>query len=106
MTPERWTQVQQLIREQYQVDDEYTDDLDPGSAHCLEFSTPAAELKVCFIQRPKVLGKKTHYSHRGGGEVNVDYTFSDEESASHLEVSRWNLTSEAWESMQGAQLFH
>lgn len=105
MTPERWQAVQQLIRDQYPIEEEYTEDLEPGSAHCLEFSVAQAQLKVCFIRRPKVLDKKTNYSHRAGGAVSVDYNFSDSEETSHLEVTRWNAETETWDPISGDHLF-
>ncbi|MFH0874160.1 MAG: hypothetical protein V1846_04975 [Candidatus Komeilibacteria bacterium] len=104
MTPERWEQVKQLIRGQYAVTDEYEEQLDPGVAHCLEFTSPAGQLKVCFVQQPKVLTKKTNYTHRSGGETQVSYVFDPNETTSHLEVFLLNEASGIWQEMSAEAL--
>ena len=104
MTPERWEQVKQLLRGQYQITAEYQEQLDPGMAECLEFTSPAGLLKICFVTQPKVLDKKTHYTHRAGGATQVAYVFDPQETTSHLEVFRWNEASGNWEEMSAEAL--
>jgi len=105
MTPERWEQIKVMVRSQFEVLDEYTEDLEPGNAEVLEFVSPAGQLKVSFITRPKVTDKKTNYSHRVGSDVKVDYVFSDTEQTHHLEVQKWNEAKNSWDDFSTDGLF-
>jgi hypothetical protein len=44
------------------------------------------DIKLIWSKRPKVLDKKTHYSNRAGGDVQVDYQYSPDEFTYHLEA--------------------
>lgn len=52
----------------------------------LYFSLPNQDIKLIWSKRPKVLDKKTHYSNRVGGDVQVDYQYSPDEFTYHLEA--------------------
>lgn len=99
MTPERWEQVKRLLQDQFEIADEYDEQLDPGSARCLECVSPLGTLKICFVTQPKLLDKKTNYSHRAGGETSVSYEYDPNEQTSHLEISRWDEASGSWQEM-------
>ena len=105
MTPERWEEVKQLINKSFSVTDTYTEDLEPGIAEVIEFKTPHGLLRASFETRPRVLDKKTLYSHRAGGETHVDYVYSDDENVTHLKLLRWNESTEEWLPIDASSLF-
>ncbi len=104
MTHDRWQEIKKLIASQYTISDSYTEALDPGQAECLEFQSAQGLLRACFVTQPKVLDKKTLYSHRAGGETTTDYKYSDTEVASHLEVWLWVESLQDWQELQADQL--
>lgn len=106
MTTERWIEIRQKIKDSFTVLDEYTQDLAPGNADVLEFQGPEGViLRTSFCVQPKVLDKKTLYSHRVGGDVHVDYTYSDTDHVSYLTVERWDEARLEWSSIDGSALF-
>lgn len=106
MTKERWNEVRTKIKETFKVLEEYQDDLEPGTADTLEFEGPGAQiLRAAFCVQPKVIDKKTLYSHRAGGDVRVDYTYSDTDEVSYLTLDRWNEGIQEWQPIDGTRLF-
>src|SRR3989344_2574429 len=105
MTHERWLEVKQKIEESFTVIDRYEEELDPGIADVLEFEGPGGRMKASFCRQPKVVDKKTLYSHRAGGEVKVDYRYSDTESVSYLSLFKWNKDRGDWDKMSGEDIF-
>lgn len=105
MTEERWLQVKNQIKTSFGIEDEYSEDLDPGYAEVLEFNGPSAKMKVKFVVRPKFLDKKTSYSNRAGSNVKVDYVYSEEEFVSHMEVYNWSEDKDGWIKVEGEALF-
>jgi hypothetical protein len=107
MTIERWKDIRQKIKDSFTILEEYTDDLDPGTAESLEFQGPGniGILRVSFCVQPKVLDKKTLYSHRAGGETHVDYSYSDTDEVSYMTVDKWNDQSQEWLPIDAKAIF-
>ncbi len=107
MTLERWKDIRQKIKEMFPILEEYTDYLEPGTAESLEFEGPGdmGILRVTFCVQPKVLDKKTLYSHRAGGDVRVDYTYSDSDEVSYMIVDKWNEATEEWLPIDAKAIF-
>ena len=103
MNKEKWEEISKKIKNNFEVEDDYLEDLDPGQADVIEFNGPQGKLKVRFITRPKMLDKKTTYSNRVGSDVKVDYVFSDTEEVNHLEVFTW--VEGDWKKIEGDNLF-
>ena len=105
MTPDRWSDIRQKVLDSFEVLEQYTEDLEPGTAEVIEFQGPAGKLQIRFHTQPKVLDKKTLYSHRAGGDVKVDYTYSDTDEVHYMQVRRWNTAQNDWEEMNAGGLF-
>lgn len=105
MTPDRWQEVKQKIENSFTILDTYEEELDPGVAEVIEFTGPMGKLKVSFNRQPKVLDKKTLYSHRAGGDVKVDYTYSDTDEVYYLTLFKWNEQRDKWEKMNSEAMF-
>ena len=106
MTEDRWVQIKKKIQTTLDVVNEYTEDLDPGTADVLEFKGPLGLLKARFVIRPKLLDKKTSYSNRIGSDVKVDYVFSEEENVSHLELFQFSEEADDWIKLDSESLFN
>ena len=100
MNEERWSAIKLKINESFKVLEEYTEDLNPGTAEVIEFEMPMGILKASYIVKPKMLGKKTLYSNRAGGDIRVDYEFSETETVARLEIEKWNDSQEIWEPIK------
>ena len=105
MNEERWKEIKLQIKSTLEVEDEYTEELDPGEADVLEFVGPSGKMKVKFVTRPKFLDKKTTYSGRAAAGEKVDYVYSEDEVVSHMEVYNWLDTIDNWQKMEGESLF-
>lgn len=105
MNQERWGEIKQNILSSFEVRDQYTEDLDPGSAEVIEFDGPQGLMQVKFITRPRLLDKKTSYSNRAGSNVKVDYVFSETDFVSHLEIFTWSETRNDWQKLEAPSLF-
>jgi len=99
MNEDRWDTIRQKIKDSFTVLEEYTDELNPGTADTIEFETPQGILKAAFIRRPKVVNKKTIYSRRVGGDVSVDYEYSSDEIVCHLNIEKWNESNQRWDKI-------
>lgn len=105
MTRDQWLDIKQKIHDSFAIANSYTENLDPGSAEVIEFTTPQGLLQAKFIERPRVVDKKTLYAHRGSSSVRVSYTFDEHETATHLELSRWDPSASEWRRLTDASLF-
>jgi len=63
-----------VIDEKYEKDEERHQEIET-----IEFNGPLGLMKTEWITRPKVLDKKTTYSNRVGGDVSVEYIYSEDE---------------------------
>lgn len=106
MTNERFQEIKANIKENFVLEDEYQEDLDPGIAENLQFVGPQGKMLLRFVTRPKLLDKKTTFSNRAGSDVKVDYVYSQDETSSHLEIYRWLDDKEDWEKIDSDSLFN
>ena len=105
MTKERWQEIKVKIKNNFSVEAEYIEDLEPGEAEVLEFDGPQGKMKVRFVTKPKMLDKKTMYSNRPGADIKVDYVYSEDEFVSYLEVFVWSEPQDDWQKLEGDSLF-
>lgn len=106
MLPERWLELKQEIKQKFELEDEYTEELDHGSQEVLEFVSPMGRVKLCFVKNPKVLDKKTTYSNRIGSGVSVEYVYDSENFVYHLDVFLWSEANEQWEKLDKQNVFN
>lgn len=88
MTDEKWQQLIDVAELQFDNVEKRTED-DPdgqGTIDILIFENPAGRFMLKRINRPKVLEKKHHYSHRAGDTAQTEYKLSDTEMTHRLEV--------------------
>lgn len=105
MTKERWQEIKLQIKDSFGLDNEYEEALNPGTAEVLEFKGPQGKMKVRFVEKPRVLDKKTAYSNRIGSGVKVDYVYSETDFVSHLEIFVWSEERNDWQKLEVQSLF-
>ncbi len=107
MLPERWLELKQEIKQKFDLEDEYSEELDhDGSQEVLEFTSPMGRIKLCFAKNPKVLDKKTTYSNRIGSGVSVEYIYDPENFTYHLDAFLWSDDNAQWEKIENQNAFN
>ncbi|OGE78994.1 MAG: hypothetical protein A2751_00855 [Candidatus Doudnabacteria bacterium RIFCSPHIGHO2_01_FULL_46_14] len=108
MTPEKWEQIKDIVKKQFALEDQGTEDLihetgdgpvKLGVAEFVVFEGPLGRMKLQFGQKPKVEGKKYHYSHQQGQGARVEYKFSDSELVNTFKVYKWNDMEDEWKEI-------
>ncbi|HLC63820.1 MAG TPA: hypothetical protein VJK25_00525 [Patescibacteria group bacterium] len=101
MHPDKWPEVRDKIKENFEVLDERREKNEDRKEdlEIIEFNGPIGKMKVEWLSRPKVLGKKTQYSRRIGSQVGVDYVYSEDEVTHTLKVYQWNEAGDSWQAM-------
>ncbi|MEK9130415.1 MAG: hypothetical protein AAB526_03420, partial [Patescibacteria group bacterium] len=53
-------------------------------------------IRLEFVIQPRVIGKKTQHSNRAGGQMMVNYIYSDTETSSYLKAYRQDKETNEW----------
>ncbi len=100
MTEERWEQIKETTKKNFEVLENIVTDLPKeqggGTKESLIFNGPLGKMKLEFVTKPLVLDKKTIYSKRAGQETKVDYVTSDTEKVHTFFAFKWDEASENW----------
>lgn len=95
MTDEKWQQLIDIAELQFQNVEVKKEDLihtseggqeKRGTIDILIFENPKGRYKLARENRPKILGKVEHYSHRQGDTSRTEYQISDSEITHKLKV--------------------
>lgn len=101
MTREKWETIVDKIDGQFGISNRLTQDLDDGSGgakEVVEFSGPAGVIRLEFFERPRMIGEKTLYSNRIGGQVTVEKEYDQDDLVCFMEAYKQNVMGE-WEKM-------
>jgi len=106
MSPERWQELKDMARKNFEVLENNTFELDPekgsGQKEELVFNGPLGKIKLEYVSKPLVIGKTMHYSKRMGDTAKVDYQTSETEKVHTLFAYRWDLASDEWQEIDSA----
>ena len=91
-----------MIEDKFKIEEKSSDPLEegPGEVMRVIFSMPTGKFKLERTVKPRVLDKKTSYSHRAGGDVKVDYVYSEDEFVDKLRAYRFNSADESWAEIE------
>lgn len=87
MTKDRWQQLIARIEEQFSgcsISNEELTDGSGGYRETAEFNSPLGEIRLEFVEKPRLIGEKTTYSRRIGGDVQVEKQYDPEETVSYM----------------------
>jgi len=105
MTKARWQEIKAHIKENFGIEDQYEQDLEPGVAEIMEFIGPQGRMLARFVTKPKVVDKKTSFSNRAGSAVQVEYVYSDKEMVTYFEAYTWSDDKDDWIKLDSEALF-
>ena len=106
MHPDKWPEIKEKIKSSFEVFDEHfeKDEERQEEVEVIEFNGPFGKMRMEWITRPKVLGKKTSYSQRIGGDIGVDYIYSEDEVTHTFKILKWDLVQNDWEEINADSL--
>jgi hypothetical protein len=99
MNLDKWKDVVSLINKNYKVLESSTYHLEKEGGVDIEyiiFEGPLGAMKLEFITKPLVIGKKVVYSNRIGSESKVDYKYSEKETSHKMKAYKWDDSREDW----------
>lgn len=106
MNDERWQNIISRVKDKFKIEDEGSEEKeinkDKDGKPILEkiesivFDGPLGRIKLERTTKPLVIDKKTKYSQRIGGEVSVDYVYSDTEKIHKFKVYRYDEENFLW----------
>ena len=96
MKQERWEQVKSLIKSKFKVLSEGQEKEEEKEIEKIEFISPLGQLKLEWIQKPRVLDIKTSHSAKRAGAVaeKIEKVLSKTEKVSYLKA--YILKDEDW----------
>lgn len=113
MNDERWEQLKESLRKKFTVIDDKVEPLmvetgegavNQGESQVLIVETPFGKMKLVREERPAVLEKKLHYTHRQGQSAQTEYKFSETEKVYKLKIYKWNKNEYEWEELNEKNL--
>ncbi|MFA5248501.1 MAG: hypothetical protein WC415_04735 [Patescibacteria group bacterium] len=69
------------------------------------FNSPAGKIRLEYIEKPVVLGKKTQYSHRAGTTAEIDYVYSETEKTATFVAYKWSTDNDDWSEIEAEKMF-
>ncbi|OGY48484.1 MAG: hypothetical protein A3J65_01170 [Candidatus Buchananbacteria bacterium RIFCSPHIGHO2_02_FULL_45_11b] len=103
MTDERWENIIDRIKDNFELTDRHAEDLPEkdgrGTAEIVEFIGPLGKMKLERTTQPLLLGKKTLGSKRIGSQTTVEYLYSDTETTHRFRVFRYDEVNDNWQEM-------
>lgn len=102
MQDDKWQAVVGKIKDEFDVLDHQTQELDPGpgSVEYLVFEGPAGRIKVERTTRPLVTGTRGIGSRRIGSQAHVQYEYSATEQTHAFKAYRWEERTGTWQELE------
>lgn len=101
MTYERWQEIIDRVKKQSPEAIVGRVDLPDGPGHreFVEIMAPVGRVRLELWVRPKVLEKKTLYSHRMNSAATVQYKYDESEHTFTLHSYRWEDGIQDWQEV-------
>ncbi len=98
---DKWQEIKEKVLNDFEVHDQGNEKNEERleDIEYLEFIGPMGRMRLEWISRPKVLDKKTQYSRRIGGDVSVDYVYSENEITYTFKVYKWSDVRDDWQEI-------
>jgi len=102
MNKDRWLDVRENIKKQFEVEYQGEEELvgEPGSMEVMEFDGPMGFMRVEYVTRPKTVGRKVGGARRGGAQSKENMVYSLDEQVSRLHIYKWNEEESSWEEIK------
>lgn len=101
MTYERWQELIQKIKKQNPQAEIGREDLpdSPGYREYVEISLPAGKVRLELWVKPKVIERKTLYSHRMNTAATVQYKYDESEHTITMHAYRLDSAQNDWQEV-------
>ncbi|HAO81254.1 MAG: hypothetical protein UV57_C0011G0010 [Parcubacteria group bacterium GW2011_GWD2_43_10] len=101
MTHERWQEIIERVKKQSPQVESGQEPLPDGVGHreYIELQSALGRMRLELWVRPRVLEKKTLYSHRMHSAATVQYKYDDNEQTLTLHAYRWNEAQNDWQEV-------
>ncbi len=102
MTYEKWTSLKGTLQDKFpgtQVGKEPLPDAD-GTKELVVCHTPIGQVKLEMLIKPRVIGKKTHYTNRFGAATTVEYEYDDNEKSYTFKAYQMSKVNGEWEEIK------
>ncbi|HEX3096040.1 MAG TPA: hypothetical protein VHQ20_02885 [Patescibacteria group bacterium] len=105
MIDEKWEQFVENAQDKFESVETYPETTEDGKNDVVEFTLPQAgdRYKVVRENRPVVLDKIQHFSHRQGDTARTEYVLSDTELSHKIRVYKEDNYGE-WEEVRAESL--
>lgn len=91
-----------MARRNFEVLSEDSEENEDVKMNQFVFNGPLGKIKLEFVTKPLVIGKKTHYSKRMGSSATVDYITSATEKVNTLFAFKWDQSKDDWSEIDPA----
>lgn len=101
MTYERWQEIITKVKQKWPnavVNKEPLPDA-VGNCEYIEMQSPLGLMRLELHLKPKVLEKKTLYSHRMNSAATVQYKYDETEQTLTLHAYRWSDAQNDWQEV-------
>lgn len=98
MTQDRWKEVQETLRNQFEIEYEGEEEMvpGPGTMEVMEFEGPMGFMRVEYSSRPRTLGRKVSGSRRSNAQQHEQMIYDASDVVHHMSVHTWNDDEEKW----------
>jgi len=107
MTEEKWKDIISQIKDDFEVLEQETKQLEgiPGQVEYIIFNGPVGKIKLELISKPLVVDKRAIGSKRIGSKSRVEYIYSDTEKVHTFKAYKWDEVQNDWMEMEAGESF-
>lgn len=102
MTYEKWLSLKGTLQDKFpgtEIGKEKMVEED-GEKEFIVCNTPVGRVKLEMVIKPRVIGKKTHYTNRFGAATTVEYEYDENEKTYTFKAYQMNSASGEWEEFK------
>lgn len=98
MTYDQWNDLVEKVKSKFGEVKHGKEELpdEPGEREFVECVSPLGKLRLELWVRPRVLEKKTFYSHRMNSAATVQYQYDENEHTLMFRALHWNEAQGEW----------
>ena len=102
MTYERWQSLVGEIKDRFSDVNTSKADLAEGPGHkeVVAFKSPAGQVKLELIVKPRIVGRKSIYSNRIGSSTTVEYEYDTDDKVLVMRAFKFSEQTKDWEEIK------
>lgn len=102
MTYEKWVGIKGNLQDKFPGTEVGREQLvdETGEREYVVCTTPVGKIRLEMVIKPRVIGKKTHYTNRFGAATTVEYEYDDSEKTYTFKAYQMNQATGEWEELK------